>query len=315
MSKFDDLVREKIAIIDKSPERFQSEVEKAQLQIWRDIQSQFDRLETKGGKVVQNAKNLAIIDQIVESLAIASSRGEYLEAVKTFLGDFDQAAKLTTELTRIIESGFNPTEFQRQVQVLYRETAIRQLFNNPISNTQETLRSELISSIAAGSTFSEVLQSARAVVIGSPDTDGRMLANIKTVATTSIAVADAGYSAAINAQNDFQWFRYTGGEIDTTRPFCEARNGKYFHKKEIEAWGSGKNAGDVGGIKKDGTWDGQIEGTTESTIFTFRGGWNCRHQIIAVSISQVPKSVIDRNIANGNYKPKKKSDEVPSESA
>ena len=56
MSKFDDLVREKIAIIDKSPERFQSEVEKAQLQIWRDIQSQFDRLETKGGKVVQNAK-------------------------------------------------------------------------------------------------------------------------------------------------------------------------------------------------------------------------------------------------------------------
>ena len=77
------------------------------------------------------------------------------------------------------------------------------------------------------------------------------------------------------------------------------------YKKELEAWGSGRNAGDVGGIKKDGTWDGQIDGTTESTIFTFRGGWNCRHQIIAVSISQVPKSVIDRNIANGNYKPNK----------
>jgi hypothetical protein len=305
MSKFDELVREKIAIIDRSPERFQTEVEKAQLQIWKEIEKQFDRLDTKNGVVVQSAKNLSIISVIVESLAVAASTGEYLESVKSFLSDFDQAAKITTELAKIIDKGFSPSAFSKEVQLLYRSTAINQLFNNPISNTQTTLRADLISSIAAGSSFSEVLKSARAVVIGGPDTDGRMLANIKTVAATSIAVADAGYSAAVNEQSGFEWFRYTGGEIDTTRPFCEARNGKYFHKKEVEAWGSGRNAGDVGGIKKDGSWDGQIEGTTSSTIFTFRGGWNCRHQIIAVSISTVPKSVIDRNIANGNYKPKK----------
>jgi hypothetical protein len=304
MSKFDDLVREKIAIIDRSPERFQSEVEKAQLQIWRDIQDQFDKLETKNGQVIQSAKNLAIIDQIVQALNVATSTGEYMQAVRVFLGDFDQAAKITTELAKLIDKGLQPSAFSREVQLLYRSSAVRQLFTNPLSNTSETLRADLISSIAAGSSFSEVLKSARAVVLGGPDTDGRMLANIKTVAATSIAVADAGYSAAINQQAGFQWFRYTGGEIDTTRPFCEQRNGKYFHKNEIEAWGAGRNAGDVGGIKKDGTWDGQIEGTTSSTIFTFRGGWNCRHQIIAVSISTVPKSVIDRNIANGNYKPK-----------
>jgi len=303
VSKFDDLIKEKIELIDRSPERFHTRVEAAQSALWRAIESDFAKLETKDGKVVQSRKNLATINRIISTMQTVMSAGEYAEAVKSFLADFDQAAKLTNSIAATIDKGVQPNEFSKELQQFYRESAIRQLFSNPINDTAEALRSDMISAIAAGASLDDAIKSARLVIEGSPDTNGRMLANVKTVASTALSVSDAGYSAAINAQAGFEWYRYTGGAIDTTRPFCEVRNGKYFHKKEIQAWGRGDNAGGVGGIGKDGTWAGQIEGTTESTIFAFRGGWNCRHQLIPVSISRVPQDVIKRNEMNGNYKP------------
>lgn len=305
MATFTELVKEKIEILDNSPERFTTNVEKAQLQIWKQIEKQFDKLDTKDGIVLQTSKNMRVIRVILKELNSIASEGEYMKSVESFLKEFDQAAKVSVQLQKTIEKSFKPSEFAQTVQDAYKETAIEQLFSNPLSNTATTLRANLVSSIASKSTFTETIKSAREIIVGGPDTDGRMLANIKTVATTSIAVSDSAYSAVLYEQMGNEWFRYVGGDIDTTRPFCRARDGKYFHRKEIEAWGNGEDAGDVGGIKDDGTWDGEIEGTDSRTIFSYRGGWNCRHAIIAVPINSVPKEVIDRNIANGNYKPKK----------
>ena len=301
--EFDRLVEEKLEILDNSPERFTNEVIKAQVSLWNEIREEFEALETKGGKVVQSAKNLRTINSILKKMRVASSDGDYFKAVQSFLKEFDQTAKISERLTAVVNKSFNPNAFATQIKAAYRETAVQQLFANPVSNTETALRNSLVSSVAAGATLQQTLKSAREVIQGGPDTDGRMLANIKTVAATSIAVSDRGYTAVLNQQAGAEWYAYRGGKIETTRLFCRERNGKYFHRKEIEAWGRGEDAGDVEGIKEDGTWNGQKEGTTASTIFTFAGGWNCRHSIIMVPISYVPKDVINRNIANGNYKP------------
>lgn len=87
-----------------------------------------------------------------------------------------------------------------------------------------------------------------------------------------------------------EWFKYVGRPIDDTRPFCRERAGQFFHRKEIESWGSL-------------TWEGQIEGTNSSNIFSFAGGWGCRHIISPVSEFIIPKDVLLRNIENGNYTP------------
>jgi len=302
MATFEELVKQKIEILENSPERFSSSVEKAQLKLWNEIEKQFDKLQTKGGKVVQNSKNLALINTIVKRLGVLISTGDYIKAVQSFLGEYDQSAKISTGLVKTLDKAFVPNAFAKQIQTLYREAAIDQLFTNPSSNTQTSLRANLISSISSGATFAQTVNSAREIVQGGPDTDGRMLANIKTVAITSIAVSDAGYSAAINNQIGAEWFRYVGGTIETTRPFCQQRNGKYYHRKEIEAWGAGKESGGAGAINDEGKWYGQIEGTTASTIFTNRGGWNCRHFIVAVPISSVPPEVIQRAIDEGFFK-------------
>jgi hypothetical protein len=149
---------------------------------------------------------------------------------------------------------------------------------------------QLTAAVATRSTLSETVKALRTVIEGDKDVDGRLVANVKTVAQTAQAIADRNYSAQVNEAIGAEWYRYAGSEIDTTRDFCAERHGQYFHKKEIEGWA-------------DLNWDGKIAETNSRTIFSNAGGWNCRHSIIAVSIRRVPQDVIQRNIANGNYNP------------
>jgi hypothetical protein len=95
-----------------------------------------------------------------------------------------------------------------------------------------------------------------------------------------------------NVAAGLEFYRYSSGTQDTSRQFCLSRVGKYYHRKEVEAWASQN-------------WDGKRTGTTSNNIFTFRGGYNCRHQLIPVHVSAVPAEVVQRNIESGNYKPPK----------
>jgi len=48
---------------------------------------------------------------------------------------------------------------------------------------------------------------------------------------------------------------------------------------------------------------GRVKGTTESSIFRYRGGYNCKHVYKPTLIDAVPKSVVNRNIKKGYYVP------------
>lgn len=61
---------------------------------------------------------------------------------------------------------------------------------------------------------------------------------------------------------------YEGGEIETTRDFCEERNGKVFHVSEVEGW-----------VNLE--WQGKPE-TGYNPIIDL-GGYNCRHTLRWVS--------------------------------
>jgi hypothetical protein len=118
------------------------------------------------------------------------------------------------------------------------------------------------------------------------------------VAGTAQAIADRSYAAAVNEELGIEYFQYLGGEIPTTRPFCEHREGQIFHRKEIEAWGNGDNSAGINDIV-DGTWSGRIDGTDSRSIFTFVGGWNCRHYLVPVIVNRVPANVKARAKAEG----------------
>lgn len=65
------------------------------------------------------------------------------------------------------------------------------------------------------------------------------------------------YSRAIS----LNYAIYQGGEIETTRQFCDDRNGRVFNREEILAW-------------NNETWKGK---KTPHNIIIDCGGYNCRH--------------------------------------
>lgn len=84
------------------------------------------------------------------------------------------------------------------------------------------------------------------------------------------------------------WVRYVGGLIETSRDFCEGKDGGYYHIEEVKRW-----------PRQDGPWVGMLPGTNKYTIFTNAGGYNCRHNFEYVEASKVPQSVKDRAAKKG----------------
>ena len=76
---------------------------------------------------------------------------------------------------------------------------------------------------------------------------------------------------------------------------------KYYHKKEVELLGDGKEINGVNLPPQE--LKGRIKGTNKSNIFINRGGWNCRHFFSPISVRYVPKEVLKRNLDNGNWTP------------
>jgi hypothetical protein len=300
MASFDSLVKQKIALFESVPGKLATAAEKTQGEIWRKIRPILEDMDvTAAGNIEQTEGNIRRIALISDELKKVLAGSEYREAVRAFLGSIDEGVQLTNEIAQTFESSFEPTEVQKQLLQLSKQNAINTFFGAGLDArfTQPFLE-QLTTNIAARSPLRETVTALEGIVTGTEANDGRLLANIKTTATTAQAVADRSYSAAVNDELGIQWFEYLGGEIPTTRPFCEHREGKIFHRKEIEAWGDGENSAGIRDIQ-DGTWAGRIDGTDSKSIFTLVGGWNCRHYLVPVPDRKVPETVKARARAEG----------------
>lgn len=153
------------------------------------------------------------------------------------------------------------------------EEEVAALFNNVIKGKNKELLETLTSRNATRQTLidrvSKILDTAEARTRSYVDT-GLSVIGRELIAETA---EDLGLT----------WYRYIGGVIKTSRDFCIEKDGGYYHQEEIEAWPTSDNS--------DYPWDGMIEGTDSENIFSYCGGWNCRHDLIPVHESMVPDDV------------------------
>lgn len=135
--------------------------------------------------------------------------------------------------------------------------------------------------VNAGGQFKGFLEEVRTFVEGNTELDGRLLSYSRGFLRDALFQYSRAYQQSLTADLKLQWYLYSGGIVDKTRPFCEVRAGKFFHQKEVEAWASL-------------SWAGKNPLTTESSIFIFCGGYNCGHELIPVSEIIVPSEDLDR---------------------
>jgi len=300
MASFDELVKRKIKLLETVPENIATAAEKAQRDAWRKLAPLLAEMDVdENGNISQTEDNVRRIGLITEELNKVLAGGEYKAAVQSFLASIDEGVQLTDEIAKKIDSTFQPDNVQKQLLAISKQNAINAFFGSGLrENVTQPFLEQLTANVAARAPLNQAVKALQGVIEGTESSDGRLLANVRTTANTAQAIADRSYAAAVNEELGIEYFQYLGGEIATTRPFCEHREGAIFHRREIEAWGDGKNSAGINDIR-GGTWDGRIDGTDSKSIFTFVGGWNCRHFLVPVIKQKVPATVQARAKAEG----------------
>lgn len=104
---------------------------------------------------------------------------------------------------------------------------------------------------------------------------------ITQVTNDSVMTFNREYLNTISEDLDVEYYVYSGTIIGDSRPFCVARAGRSYTKAQVKSWG------------KLGSWQGKIPGTNEVTIFSYCGGYNCRHTIWPQSKVNYDNAVAD----------------------
>jgi hypothetical protein len=294
----DSLLNKKNNRLDSVPEGFVNSVSGLESSIMKSIEKLVSTLETKDGQILLNDRNMAIIENINQTIKDIIFTDEYEKNLTSFIGEFNTQAKLSNEYFQVILDDFEVKPVyksllkstQRNAIQLLNDDAFSQVLINPL---KETLESSLVNNVS----FADTITNLRYIIEGDETVDGRLLSHVKRVAYDSFAVSDRSYTNTIATDLGLEFYRYSGGEIETTRCFCDERAGKYYHKKEIEGWGEGVGVGSCGF-----PWAGMNTNTDKATIFFYAGGYNCKHSLLPVSAKSVPKADKDRAIQEGYIK-------------
>lgn len=304
MPTLNELLAAKAERLESVPGKFASRVQVVQQQLLRDIEDILARFEVdSSGLFAVTESNIALAGELDVLLREVLDKSEYAEAVTEFAKQFNEQVSFNDAYFSRAFKGFETSELGLMIVRQAQKNAVELLINTSLdAEFIIPIKQQVEQAVITGARWRETLDILQQITTGDAEVDGKILAYSKQVAHDTFAVADRSYAAAVAEEINAQWFKYSGGIIKSSRPFCVERHEKYFCKKEIELWGSGEK---TPGFQwpQSGEWAGEMEGTDARTIFVTAGGYNCGHSIMPVSIFSVPLDAVKRAIDLGYYEP------------
>lgn len=302
MEEFNNLLQEKLNLINTGPDALIANIKSAESEILNEIRLLLGELQRdSNGYIIQNTSNLNFISSLKNRLDDILTQSQYVEAIKVFAQDFDKQQVLNNEYYKALYDYTESSELAALIG-LNKRNAIGLLLEGPIDKEFYSPIIEVITNaVSTSAPYRETVHAIDIITRGGEVNGevvlGRLSRYAGQIAYDAMAISDRTYNKQVSTELDIQFYRYTGGLINDSRSFCKTRNGKYYHYKEIESWANEN-------------WSGKFRSTTEGSIFVYLGGYNCRHAIIPSPLSLVPKDDLKRNLNNGNLKLTDKQKEV-----
>lgn len=270
-------------------ERYARQIITVQSKLYNDLVTILKFIDTDAdGNIIQNAGNRAILRAGQQQFDKTIQNSGYQDAVETHLKVIPKIDDLNAAYFESVSSAFLPNRvFIRQLQSSAIETVNSYVLQDGLQSQVALPLNQILSqNINSGGSFSGMLKQLEIFAKGNQQVEGRLLSYTRTYISDVIFNYSRAYQQSVTADLKLEWYSYSGGIQDKTRPFCEARAGKFFPHKEVESWASLD-------------WQGKNSLTTSSSIFIFCGGWNCRHSLIPVHESIVPTEDTDRARSEG----------------
>lgn len=276
---FDDLED----LVEEAIERFGKTAGAVEKKVYADMLVALGKLETRGGRILPTRDNFKKLQSIFNTLNDSVLSAKYTDGVDRFIKDLTATSAVLGEYFTSLDSGFSVkgVQFTEMRNAVIDNVKFNMLQDGVASRVIKPIEQIIRQNVTLGGSLDDLRKSLEVAIIGQEGELGTLNKYTKQITTDAINQYNREYIQAASDDLGLEWYFYAVSKIETSRQFCKARAGKYWHKSEILAWA-------------DLDWQGKRAGTTESNIFTYLGGYNCRHKLVPVISGIVPKKDLER---------------------
>jgi hypothetical protein len=247
-----------------------------------------DLAVNKDGTIKQTAGNIKIIRQVNKEISSLPKNEKYQKIVADVNGSLNDVADSQANYLSTLNEV--PIELSTYTQAVIadsfdtvKDNLIGGGFNQNFVNGAVQIVKD---GVKSGTDFFEMRDNLQDFIVGSKDTTSGLASYSKQIVKDVLHQTTRTVNATVGTDGTENWYRYVGGKMDTTRPFCDALLKKeWIHKSEL-----GKICrGNIDGKKV--SLQGLYPDTNKENIVQNCGGYNCEHQMIAIADSFVPKNI------------------------
>lgn len=305
-------VNDIVELIEKAVDKFNSRIPSLQKHLLDDILLELKDLDLKGKGIKTTVRNLRKINSIKGRLQKLILNKDYKLALREYTKVFTEVTNIQNRIFEQADFKFSPPKIGAELKKQSIEDVVTKMTETGISgNIGNAISDVLRQNITTGSSYASLTDTLRGLLTNT-ETPGLLQRYAKQITVDAVNQYTAAYSKNVASGLKYEWYRYGGKDIETTRPFCDAMTDRrFFHISEVPDLLKAKdlyytdkegNSVKVPIYDKTGLPGGMIPGTDVDTFFTNRGGYQCGHQIFPTHHSQVPQDVKDRVFATQAYK-------------
>jgi len=288
-----------LKIIDIAPAQFNKQMPEIEKKIFGQISILLKDLKIdSNGKITPTLENLKLISEIKNKLGKIVVSKEYSAAVEKFVANIPQISNYQSAGLNSSDKKLISAVAQQQINSTL-ENLIGAGYKQEVVNKLHNL---LMINVVSGGHYDDLLETLRMQIISNKEGKGILSNYTAQHVNNAIPQLDGYISKMVADIKGYEWFRYGGSNITTTREFCIYMTKKdYFHISEIPTLLTGMIDGHQCKIyEKTGLPYGMVDGTNESNFFVYRGGHygdqiGCRHRINGVPTDSVPKNLINKH--------------------
>lgn len=303
MASGDKEIQATLDAVDEGVITFQEAVVKIQQKIYNKLLMFQKDLVITNGTIVNSAKNIKLLSGLKKELEnIIFDDSDFLEAVKDFAKVYDVVTNLNNKYFKALEKNFSPPKIIEAVKQQSVSLVIEGLSDSGLdSNFINPVREIINTYVTTGGSYTQLSKELDNYINGFPSeagqVDGQMTRYTKQITTDAINQYTATINELTSSDLGWDWFKYVGSNIKTSRTFCIALTEKrYYHRSELAQIIKGnftefeKLKGTIN--QRTNLPDGMYDDTNTSNFQIYRGGYNCGHQAYPIPNSSVPKNLL-----------------------
>lgn len=290
----DKTIKALIKHMEDSVESFQKGIPSIQKGALDSLVSQLKDLQTKDGKILNNVQNLKLINTLKNKLEKLIISEGYKDSVKEYMNAFDAVEELQKQYFASFNYKFTPKKTLPIIKEMTIDKTANDLLGQGLqSNVVDRVHDILTQNVTSGGSYASLNAQLTKTMTGDSESDGLLQRYGRTITTDAINQYSAQYHEALAQDLNFNWGRYVGSNLTTTREFCEQLTKKeWVHKSELPKVIEGVIDGHSCKLSKStGLPLGMIPGTNADNFKVRRGGYKCGHQFFWTPDSAVPDDV------------------------